>query len=437
MPRLLPRLLKWLEHNPLSQPDYRGPLLKQSRRSRRSLWRPTPSADEFTEAYLLPNRRRSIVLDEDNIFTSREKNTRHKRLPPVLKLQKNQEGLVINNDTPREMTEQEKQWWSSPYLRMLSSSFRRCMVSGKHLPTDFLIRLVALRMPRTRTSPAASVLVPDGILHPKFAKRAHGTGHYLTCWNKALDWMIKKEVPERIYKNAFAHSLLSEQIGHQLRLRVLQELELLVYKLKVVSRTTGDGDVVLRRLTRTEWTTMKSTGNIPWPGASCVLVVPPVNRDPRTKQRAQPNYSNTPPEETSIDSNSSEVEGKTLPPLPELSVLYPTEPPNFEEPLDFLQDSHLPQSRVPLYNGLTLFPSRTQRAALHEKLCELLGIERQKLKKRRRHTDDKSSHAFVLFSTAKTLSRVDTVPLLIALWRIRMWEGAGWGDCYWTPRTQS
>lgn len=36
------------------------------------------------------------------------------------------------------------------------------------------------------------MLVPDGLLHPKFAKRVYGRGHYLTCWKEALQVVIDK-----------------------------------------------------------------------------------------------------------------------------------------------------------------------------------------------------------------------------------------------------
>jgi len=53
-------------------------------------------------------------------------------------------------------------------------------------------------------------------------------------------------------------------------------------------------------------------------------------------------------------------------------------------------------------------------------------VAKLKSKVPRAHGDQKASHAFLLSSDADTLMRVDTVPLAIALWRIRIWEGAGW-----------
>ncbi|KAI5119517.1 hypothetical protein M0805_002453 [Coniferiporia weirii] len=428
MPRLLPRLLKWLEKNPVTQPDYRGPLVLKRRR-RRSLWRPL----NRTVDAAFSGRRRSLLLDTDNFLTSPEEYVRHKTLPPVLRLHGTQHAVKVDEDRPREMSAQERQWWSSPYLRMLSSPIRRCLVSNRLLPVDFLIRLVALKLPYTGTSLMSTTLVPDGLLHPKFTNRVHGFGHYIACHKDVLEALRgKAHIFSRIAPRLTLHSLLATQIGHQLRLRVLQELEMLSARLKAAPRKSVD-DVVIRRLTRSEWTTLKSSGRIPWEGAICVIVVPPVNRDVQTKRRPQPDLGALPSEELNLDAR---IPGKERPPPPALSALTLKESPTYEEPLDFLEVTHLPHLRVPLYNGISLFPLQTQRAALHEKLCEALNVERSARWKEHKRTDktlrdEKSSHAFVVFSSAQTVTRADSAPLAVALWRVRMWEGGGWGDCSW------
>ena len=122
----------------------------------------------------------------------------------------------------------------------------------------------------------------------------------------------------------------------------------------------------------------------------------------------------------------------------------PTSPDWFEDQLSTI----LPQAKVPLYNGLALFPRREQRASCYNLLTGILDIERQarhkqylkakgrecldddsqshpKVRQRARN-DAKGSHAFLLRSNAATLLRADTVPLAIALWRLRLWEGQGW-----------
>lgn len=112
--------------------------------------------------------------------------------------------------------------------------------------------------------------------------------------------------------------------------------------------------------------------------------------------------------------------GKVLSPA---SVIHPT-------------STHLADT---LYNGVALFPSRPQRAALHQKLNELLMVERRARRRGdakpqgesnkssdHRTSEQKASHAYLLLSDSETILRADSVPLAIALWRVRLWEGAGW-----------
>jgi hypothetical protein len=44
---------------------------------------------------------------------------------------------------------------------------------------------------------------------------------------------------------------------------------------------------------------------------------------------------------------------------------------------------------------------------------------------------DKASDAYLLRSTRDTVVRADTVPLCIALWRLRIWFGQGWDRGMW------
>jgi len=85
-------------------------------------------------------------------------------------------------------------------------------------------------------------------------------------------------------------------------------------------------------------------------------------------------------------------------------------------------------------------------------LCKLLMIERRARARQRdtistesgdnqpvtRRLNDVASHAFLLLSSAETVLRADTVPLAIALWRLRMWEGDSWerGEGTWATIVQ-
>ena len=232
------------------------------------------------------------------------------------------------------------------------------------------------------------------------------------------------------------HSLLSSHIGHLLRVRVLQELELLADRLQ--TRPQGSEDTTLiRRLTRAEWKSIKSTGIIPYGNAAAVVVVPPINQNPTTKMRPQ----------AAVDTAATKEDASTdrpAPPhpLPPLSTLHPVAEPSDHGDLP----DYLPSSKVPLYNGLSLFPSRSQRTTLHSRLTRLLSVERgaryrehgrpessetpqsTELRDKWARGDQKGSHAFLLCSDGKTAMRADMAPTAIALWRVRMWEGAGWEE---------
>lgn len=236
---------------------------------------------------------------------------------------------------------------------------------------------------------------------------------------------------------------------------------------------------ILRRLTRAEWKAFRQTGVLPFPKALAILVVPPLNADPVTKARPEPSESPMPPQEpegqvptrTEDESGDAKVrEVKPIRPPPPLSELYPVTEEGKEagdEGAGLFIGNILPRPRIPLYNGVTLFPSRPQRAALHVRLLSILGVERQAQRdaaakyasaqrnhKRelgseqereegeekegnhqereeqrwQRGDDKKRSHAFLLCADGENVLRADAIPLAIALWRVRMWEGAGWDD---------
>lgn len=201
-----------------------------------------------------------------------------------------------------------------------------------------------------------------------------------------------------------------------LRLRILQELEILarLARPKVKERHTP----IVRRLTRAEWKSFQKAGTIPNPGAIAVLVVPPVKKS--LLNGGTPDASPNPTEEIRASTISTK-------PAPPLSVLHSASTEDaFEMP-------GLALHKVPLYNSISLFPSPTQRAALHQRLCAILKedtitrwnqIDRPepRNKSQPRRDETKSSHAFLVYSDGSTVKRADTVPLAIALWRLRMWE---------------
>lgn len=241
---------------------------------------------------------------------------------------------------------------------------------------------------------------------------------------------------KRFAPNLTTHTLLGSHIGHILRIRVLQELELLADRLQTRPQDSED-TTLIRKLTRAEWKCIKSTGIIPYENAVAVVVVPRLNRNHLTKTRPEAVVDPGPTKQ-----NDSDDHPEPQHPPPPLSTMYPVIEPSDQDEIS----DYCPSSKVPLYNGLSLFPSRSQRAALHAGLTRLLSVERRA--RYREHGrpdssetkqsteprdkwargDQKASHAFLLCSDEKTAKRADTAATAIALWRVRMWEGAGWEE---------
>lgn len=238
-------------------------------------------------------------------------------------------------------------------------------------------------------------------------------------------------------------STLPAYIGHLLRLRILQELELLIERMQASPQGAKESPL-LRRLSWKEFSAVRTGKPLQDQDAVAILVVPPLNRDPATKMRPVPSTSPLPPEPPSEKEgqSTSTHQGNPLP----LSTMCHVLTTKGHQP-EGLPDIMTPM-KVPLYNGIALFPSRPQRAALHDRLCKLLMVERRA--RWREHgpistlvsgddrpvtqrPKDVASPAFLLRSGPETVLRADTVPLVIALWRLRMWEGDSWerGEGTW------
>lgn len=319
-----------------------------------------------------------------------------------------------------------------------------------------------MRIPSPRISSSARTVFPDGIEHPRFRGRKSGDGQYILCSREVVEEMLAQprkafsspvyaidisflDIYGRFLYGGVTNSRLPQQIGHLLRVRVLQELELLAEQLQQHSRR-GANKSVLRRLTRAEWREIKDTGMISHEGALALLVVPPPNKNPLSKQRPEPSTSSIP---LNDEEANSPFTAKDLPVSVLLSVVKPSPDQEVNESQD--TPNSFTRARVPLYNSVSVFPSRSQRTALYAALNRLLKAERRsrmrsqirlrshespgggntaagelKSSNGRAKGDGKGSHAYLLSSTSDTLLRADSVPLALALWRLRMWEGQGW-----------
>ncbi|KAI9467231.1 hypothetical protein BJY52DRAFT_1201561 [Lactarius psammicola] len=429
MRQLIPRLLRRLKERSVAGETIRP--IRPPAQGAKSLRRSLPPIPVFSD------RSRSILLDEINPITKPKAYRRHKSLPPQVRLPDSQKTRTVSrdgtveDDVRREMTTEEREWYANPYLRMLSTPMRKCSLSLRYLPSDFMVRLSVKRLPSPRAGSKrpSYTLVPDGIQHPKFKGLDSRKGHYLVCRRPAIQEFDRRGNYRRILSATIKlPSSLPEYIGHLLRLRILQELQLLAERLQACPQGAAESPL-LRRLTWKELSAIRAGKPVQDGGdAVAILVVPPLNRDPATKKRPLPNASPLP--ELPSEQPTTTFKRDPLPLSTMCPALSPKDYQGFPDVVTPMQ--------VPLYNGVSLFPSRTQRAALHEWLCKLLMIERRA--RWRQHGPDGStseldnslsvahnpnrlaSPAFLLLSGAETVLRADTVPLAIALWRLRMWE---------------
>lgn len=435
MPRILPRLIAKLADQPTQQQQHQQFFVRRKRQFSRH--EPVPPRPSFDPSHYSE----SILLLPDNPITSSQQYVRRKTLPPRVFIAKGAKPRQGSMESPREMTAEERKWWSSPYLRMVSSSTRRCMVTQQDLPTDFLIRLGLLRLPapRANRSDSRSIIMPDGLEHSKFATRRSGRSTYVLCWKRIFDNM-DPNLFRRVTTNPHLHSLVVKQISHLLRVRILQELQLLADQMECWPKR-NPVPPILRRLTREEFKDVKSTGTIPYPNAVALLVVPPLKSDPQSKRKIEGSMSSLP---------LTEEEEKVPPgvqcrPSIPLSTLYPSSSGEITA-ADLSQQLSGPQ--VPFYNGVSLFPARPQRASLHALLLRILTIERRARSSAVRAEansltsmksakgDQKGSHAFLLYSDDETIKRGDSAAIAVALWRLRMFEeGTDWDESsHWVLR---
>lgn len=226
---------------------------------------------------------------------------------------------------------------------------------------------------------------------------------------------IHIEKLKRIPSTVKSHSLLSEQLDSQLRNRVLQELDLLADRLRCTPSRSRE-TIVVRKLTRSEWNGIKSSGWLSHPGAVAILIVPPVQK--KTLLCAQ---------------EPQDYQQSRISPLCQTypNILIPNPSSTGSQPL-------LSPNMIPVYNGVALFPSPRLRHELRQRLQILLTVERNARWRQNKaifsepsiskdkDSKLKSSHAYIIFADHDTAQRSDSVPLAVALWRLRLWEGFGW-----------
>jgi hypothetical protein len=113
MPRILKRLIEQVQRD--TSPTKYFPLANKSERPK-SLH--DPKATVLPRPTLRPaGYSKSILLEEPstNIVTRSGAYSRHKSLPPRVNVPHNAQPRRGETDVAREMTEEERRWWTNPY----------------------------------------------------------------------------------------------------------------------------------------------------------------------------------------------------------------------------------------------------------------------------------------------------------------------------------
>ncbi|KIO23013.1 hypothetical protein M407DRAFT_9666 [Tulasnella calospora MUT 4182] len=295
---------------------------------------------------------------------------------------------------------------------------------------DFLIRLGIVHQPSAVTN-AVPVgkqrqhlsnlyILPDGLLHPQFETKRNARGAYVPCWKSAFELALRKGQLKRIHNTANLHPLLVNQISHQLRSRVLQELIILHKRLEALRghRRLKSPPNILRRLTAQEL----SSASTPSLSSSVRL---------ETSCSQQPLAVITCPRQPT----SETVADDQLATLP-IQLDYPSPEPGLPPyeliPLD---SSRSAEPSLPLYHGSKIFRLSAEQTRLRLALDRIIELDQQVPHgPQQRHPDpsgkseealEDSSDAYILQSPANGAT-VDPVPLAISLWRLMLWEGSDW-----------
>ncbi|KAL9931926.1 hypothetical protein V8E36_009241 [Tilletia maclaganii] len=143
------------------------------------------------------------------------------------------DGLVDPNSIGfRKVLEREKQWEANPWMHMLSSPLRRCIVSQSILPADLLICFKNASIARPGSRALKAYILPDRILHTKYALTKLGQGMWVTGAREMLESFIQTRAYKRAALNAEPPARLIDMVEDQLRERVIQEIALLADRVR-------------------------------------------------------------------------------------------------------------------------------------------------------------------------------------------------------------
>ncbi|CAE6429364.1 hypothetical protein ACGC1H_000920 [Rhizoctonia solani] len=350
-------------------------------------------APRFSPAFR--GRKSSIILDNDpsnNVILNSNLLKMHKNAPPSTR---------IEASGRQTMTDQEFTWWSDPFLRMLSSPLRICTLTKRYAPTDHLIRMTATLFAQPGeviSSSTPAYIMPSNLHHPRYVPLPRGQGTYIPCSKKAVPLLTGKGRHRGVFPGAEVHDLLEQQIDSGLQARCVEEAELLATSLRTTARYRPGEPVAftVRRLTEAEYEIIHRQSRIHDPKVMAVIVAPKVEEGQKSKVES--------PCKSQLLFRGAETTSGS--------------------------ESALPAPRIPIYWISSLFSDSSRKAGLRKALDSALDSERTAARTARKSQsttgdlynipyEPKSRDAYAICASR----RVDAVPLAIAFWRLRLWEG--------------
>ncbi|GAA93639.1 hypothetical protein E5Q_00283 [Mixia osmundae IAM 14324] len=301
----------------------------------------------------------------------------------------------------------EPVWATDPYLAMLSSPLRRCKISLRIMPRDMLISLSVAKAPDSLAStspidnrPPKLHIVPNKLGHPYYDPGHLGPSSYILCSRPFLNAVLARpQEAKRLSYGAELTSTLPLRLTHELRVRVEQELTQLWRRHRASPhKATQRPAWLLRRLSQAEAGHIATRLPQESPDDMAALI--------------------------SLDSSDLRTHFGAHMDADAYSSLRPTR-----------AATELPRRRLPIYDLGGLFTERfagspgadvfnSEAQSVQRTISRRLAAIEEGLISRNVLSRKPSHRLTSVYALAS--HQTELVPLLVALWRCRLWEGEGW-----------
>ncbi|KAI5481804.1 hypothetical protein MNV49_000081 [Pseudohyphozyma bogoriensis] len=283
-------------------------------------------------------------------------------------------------------------------IDVLKSPQRTCFLTNRVLPRAFL---VPFKLAKTASKHNSVILLTPELLHSRWTERKSGKAMYVMCREEAVDMLQKKGSYKRLNASAVMPSYSTSVIKSQLARRIVQEATLLAERAKARPKPY---DCPFRPLEKGEWE------NRGWEkdARKVVAVVKLSSSSTPTSKREEGRLFSEVSEGTVLMYDlGTYFEGVLVPPRKGAEGGEPEKGGALVEEL-----------RRALDECLELFARRKKR----EELGARMGLGVNDMKGLKVDVGKVGSEeGFVIYGDDESDGAVDTVPIQLALWRLRLW----------------